>query len=125
MLRPPRSTPTYTLFPYTSLFRSALARRRERVSRPVGAAVSEPAADVRTEHQSRWRFDRLHARTAGALHRPVRADTADTRIALCRRLPTRASRLQPPATTAPLPPPARSPLSTPVHRHPPHPPPHQ
>src|SRR3546814_13484923 len=32
--RPPRSTRTYTLFPYTTLFRSALAPRLPRVRRP-------------------------------------------------------------------------------------------
>src|SRR3546814_4178223 len=30
--RPPRSTRTYTLFPYTTLFRSGLAERRGKVS---------------------------------------------------------------------------------------------
>src|SRR3546814_16827434 len=38
MRRPPRSTRTYTLFPYTTLFRSVL-QRLERRHHPVGVGV--------------------------------------------------------------------------------------
>src|SRR3546814_18536899 len=40
--RPPRSTRTDTLFPYTTLFRSPLAIELE----PIGSAVSHDRADV-------------------------------------------------------------------------------
>src|SRR3546814_1492528 len=42
--RPPRSTRTDTLFPYTTLFRSPHRRREKR----VGAADHQPDAQVRT-----------------------------------------------------------------------------
>src|SRR3546814_18608320 len=52
--RPPRSTRTDTLFPYTTLFRSALRRRRKRMSLfaslaalAAAAAALAPPADYR------------------------------------------------------------------------------
>src|SRR3546814_2535777 len=59
--RPPRSTRTDTLFPYTTLFRSRRAYRRSADSRrcsapaPCGRPVAQPAAFVTTrseEHTS-------------------------------------------------------------------------
>src|SRR3546814_15898562 len=41
--RPPRSTPTDTLFPYTTLFRSAVTEKIERISLERLAVGDEPA----------------------------------------------------------------------------------
>src|SRR3546814_13819499 len=43
--RPPRSTRTDTLFPYTTLFRSCGGRRRKRKSPPSRASTAEPPAE--------------------------------------------------------------------------------
>src|SRR3546814_7705406 len=58
--RPPRSTRTDTLFPYTTLFRSALSRARR--------ARDEPAQPDAWWQGLRQRFRQAHAR-----RRPVRA----------------------------------------------------
>src|SRR3546814_4770514 len=42
--RPPRSTRTDTLFPYTTLFRSHARRRHRRHARPSPARAAAPAA---------------------------------------------------------------------------------
>src|SRR3546814_5647901 len=47
--RPPRSTRTDTLFPYTTLFRSALRQVAEREGRPAAAKIAAVAADVADE----------------------------------------------------------------------------
>src|SRR3546814_19740045 len=55
--RPPRSTRTYTLFPYTTLFRSELLVRLE--VDPLGAAPIEEIVDVGTAPGPRdFRVDR-------------------------------------------------------------------
>src|SRR3546814_3494111 len=41
--RPPRSTRTDTLFPYTTLFRSVADRQRQRRSRRAAGQLSQPA----------------------------------------------------------------------------------
>src|SRR3546814_17584983 len=61
--RPPRSTRTDTLFPYTTLFRSYRADRAEhrgRVRHPRGAAGVRPPADGTggRRHRRRLRQDR-------------------------------------------------------------------
>src|SRR3546814_2972872 len=53
--RPPRSTRTYTLFPYTTLFRSDRVRRRRRrawTQRPAARLAATPAARRSEEHTS-------------------------------------------------------------------------
>src|SRR3546814_13925321 len=42
--RPPRSTRTYTLFPYTTLFRSAGVLRRRPAAQHHGQGAEEPVA---------------------------------------------------------------------------------
>src|SRR3546814_12024544 len=60
--RPPRSTRTDTLFPYTTLFRS------------TGTAVSpEEMAEVRTERDRLWRPLREHLLNGAALQAPAEA----------------------------------------------------
>src|SRR3546814_16067845 len=44
--RPPRATRTDTLFPYTTLFRSRLARRHGRTPAPAGAVAPKDAQRV-------------------------------------------------------------------------------
>src|SRR3546814_1276027 len=62
--RPPRSTRTDTLFPYTTLFRS---RRRGRAARPHGAIRRHagPAAPCLGHRSPGWRRPRLLLRLIG------------------------------------------------------------
>src|SRR3546814_7339652 len=48
--RPPRSTRTDTLFPYTTLFRSQRCRPGRRVARAAAMTVGGPGAAPRTGH---------------------------------------------------------------------------
>src|SRR3546814_2003749 len=56
--RPPRSTRTDTLFPYTTLFRSPASRQRPRragatgAGPPASAKLSEPLQDRRSEEHT-------------------------------------------------------------------------
>src|SRR3546814_2286187 len=67
--RPPRSTRTDTLFPYTTLFRSALCRRQiaDRAARSLGegAALAAPALPVRRRGPLFGRLFRRHAPVVG------------------------------------------------------------
>src|SRR3546814_16715715 len=61
--RPPRSTRTDTLFPYTTLFRSDPARRRQRVDRRdiLGAALGKaPPIFARAHADDRKSLDQRH-----------------------------------------------------------------
>src|SRR3546814_3295272 len=62
--RPPRSTRTDTLFPYTTLFRSPLRRKVRRSSRPVRRSSRRP------QRRRRCRFGRTRLRTAVPFHPP-------------------------------------------------------
>src|SRR3546814_9505511 len=53
--RPPRSTRTDTLFPYTTLFRSGVFRRDQRIA--VGRRLAEPRADRQDEVRCADAFD--------------------------------------------------------------------
>src|SRR6188474_3782773 len=50
--RPPRSTRRYTLFPYTTLFRSSRAARRLRCSRADPRAHRDPRCAARSEEHT-------------------------------------------------------------------------
>src|SRR3546814_17716933 len=112
ILRPPISTRTDTLFPYTTLFRSAADPRRGAVAAAAPAdsvgprlrAVAAPRADPRRPARRHRRLRRVpHGR---GLHGPSRRrDGAVGRRGLCDRL-VRA-RLDP--ALHPRPPPADSP----------------
>src|SRR3546814_10688742 len=52
--RPPRSTRTYTLFPYTTLFRAAAGRLRRARQMPAPGAAKEPPG--RRDDQAHGRF---------------------------------------------------------------------
>src|SRR3546814_7269402 len=76
ILRPPRSTRTDTLFPYTTLFRSArlplahLCRRQARQDQPRHPPAPRPAdAEQPPPDRADERPAALHARHAGALLR--------------------------------------------------------
>src|SRR3546814_2622396 len=65
--RPPRSTRTDTLFPYTTLFRSHLRRRADPLLRPyrlLGADAADPAAHGPgfLDRRRIWRGGDLHGR---------------------------------------------------------------
>src|SRR3546814_17915536 len=65
--RPPRSTRTDTLFPYTTLFRSHLRRRADPLLRPyrlLGADAADPAAHGPgfLDRRRIWRGGDLHCR---------------------------------------------------------------
>src|SRR3546814_10152272 len=87
--RPPRSTRTDTLFPYTTLFRSArLAHHRppEIAQRPRGAALDDAFGDE--DHLIRGqRIDRLARANLRPRHRlavPVGRVAARARAPVCR-----------------------------------------
>src|SRR3546814_4977572 len=71
--RPPRSTRTDTLFPYTTLFRSAAARARARAARGRAGAVPGGRRAPPGRRFRRWRRVRAgegdHARRPGRLGR--------------------------------------------------------
>src|SRR3546814_3109097 len=68
--RPPRSTRTDTLFPYTSLFRSkAISRRRRGVAKQVGADLLS-ASVISTV----WPHAHLRVDTSALLNVPPKAD---------------------------------------------------
>src|SRR3546814_18061408 len=86
--RPPRSTRTDTLFPYTTLFRSAHAPALRPPGRPVPAdrlrlapGPHDAAADLRAARHPRLRRRAAGtlARRAGAAHRP-RPTAVDRRL---------------------------------------------
>src|SRR3546814_13604682 len=56
--RPPRSTRTDTLFPYTTLFRSFHRSRRGRPDPPAGRAPGRPARDPEPQGVPPGRHDR-------------------------------------------------------------------
>src|SRR3546814_13745133 len=88
--RPPRSTRTDTLFPYTTLFRSALAARGHPARRPL-------VQQARPVRQARLRgARRFHRVSPGG--RPARGIGAGTRL-LTRR-PSKIARAEPPPPTA-------------------------
>src|SRR3546814_13460875 len=70
ILRPPRSTRTDTLFPYTTLFRSRAAAAADRSAKSAVQArtVADEAAAVRTDLEAKQR--RMQEQIAAAL--PVR-----------------------------------------------------
>src|SRR3546814_11011486 len=78
LLRPPRSTRTDTLFPYTTLFRSGLAPRRDARGERGRLSLHAPVCRLR-----RLRAVRAVARTAVA--RPVRRDRTAGRGGAVRR----------------------------------------
>src|SRR3546814_20210178 len=81
--RPPRSTRTDTLFPYTTLFRSVLLRKRAGGARQTGGprgtpglsrrAVQRSASDLRAVFRSR-------PRGGGRQRAPDQADRKSTRL---------------------------------------------
>src|SRR3546814_6046744 len=94
--RPPRSTRTDTLFPYTTLFRSERAFHRRgtalrSILRPIVARAAEPSAaeaDARPDDRGqRRRKTRVRGRPAGA--RRARA-WRDRRMARAIGVPARA-----------------------------------
>src|SRR3546814_4557835 len=68
--RPPRSTRTYTLFPYTTLFRSAARRHGERVRNGRGAAPARRRGEDRRQGEGRARRLRHRIESGGAGSRP-------------------------------------------------------
>src|SRR3546814_19766095 len=89
--RPPRSTRTYTLFPYTTLFRSELLVRLE--VDPLGAAPIEEIVDVGTAPGPRdFRVDRTEVEAERArlvlvdLDLQLRCVLQADRAALCNAL---------------------------------------
>src|SRR3546814_1036352 len=50
--RPPRSTRTDTLFPYTTLFRSVRRRQPRPVAGRAGCCAGHPAGDARSEEHT-------------------------------------------------------------------------
>src|SRR3546814_4674092 len=86
--RPPRSTRTDTLFPYTTLFRSTPARRDRSGLRtpPQGCGTSACRADIPA---------RSRADDRGCAHRPTRCRSGCTRaLPACRRSEEHTSELQ-------------------------------
>src|SRR3546814_3284982 len=76
--RPPSSTRTDTLFPYTSLFRSGYALRDAVVSDPAHGSVpvDELLSDALADRlRSEVRLDRASAPEAWERHAPVHKDT--------------------------------------------------
>src|SRR3546814_12138411 len=65
ILRPPRSTRTDTLFPYTTLFRSKAGRGERDADDPTGSPVSRPVRD----HVSRICRERNRGSRQGARSR--------------------------------------------------------
>src|SRR3546814_11943875 len=78
--RPPRSTRTYTLFPYTTLFRAraAAALRRSRGAHRPADAGRVAGAQCRTG-RNQWRRQRRRRRTPAARLRPLRGAAAPVR----------------------------------------------
>src|SRR3546814_4513352 len=78
--RPPRSTRTDTLFPYTTLFRSEGRAPAVRVHRAVHLPGPDGGGHLAVRHRSGagWRrpapAPRAHARRRGALQRALRSD---------------------------------------------------
>src|SRR3546814_13367783 len=72
--RPPRSTRTDTLFPYTTLFRSAEAHDADRVVAQDGDQVAGKACDGELREAD-------HAAVAGQHHKRQRDGAEDQRIA--------------------------------------------
>src|SRR3546814_20740698 len=139
--RPPRSTRTDTLFPYTTLFRSPGFRRSRRQRQicshaPERVEAFQPRQPLHPQHLGRGRLylsvrrapdpderqgspDRslLPRRTAASRLRPSRRRPARHSL-LGRQQPSRhpARRPRPPPTTRPTPPPPRRPPPpTPPH----------
>src|SRR3546814_12496673 len=65
ILRPPRSTRTDTLFPYTTLFRSPRPANSTRCSAPSSHAPLLPALSGATPASVRWRSSRSEERRVG------------------------------------------------------------
>src|SRR3546814_20098311 len=111
--RPPRSTRTDTLFPYTTLFRSPVAGRLAR--RPYLGPPGHPAADVRLQPCQPRREEAaqrvgLALRPACRRRQPAAGARRDRGIAGDAGRPQRAGlpglrALRPPPTLEPLTPP--------------------
>src|SRR3546814_4164951 len=85
--RPPRPTRTDTLFPYTTLFRSALSEQvgRSRGGGPAGIGVDLPDAPGDPPGPSRRLSDLRHGARAGTGHRRRRTQRrADLHVAALR-----------------------------------------
>src|SRR3546814_17251678 len=82
--RPPRSTRTDTLFPYTTLFRSSIAneRRERRKRQRIGGARRAACAGQDREETQRV----VDALAATAIERPLCAPRAGRRLSLARRV---------------------------------------
>src|SRR3546814_15133919 len=89
--RPPRSTRTYTLFPYTTLFRS----HRRLARRPAAALGIEMTTDLQTTIDAAWDArDTLGVTTRGPVREAVEAalaglDDGSLRVAARDRKSTR------------------------------------
>src|SRR3546814_2374873 len=86
--RPPRSTRTDTLFPYTTLFRSTLARRRRHIADGDGSVVAvgillPPLA---------FELIQVEAQALGLHHQPV--DAVERALHLTERSEEHTSELQ-------------------------------
>src|SRR3546814_17861022 len=82
--RPPRSTRTDTLFPYTTLFRSAIARRIVVLPAPDGpmSATSSPGAQAKAATMgtgAEMRNDTSSPSATAAAHAPAQAMDDDDR----------------------------------------------
>src|SRR3546814_15546731 len=69
--RPPKSTRTDTLLPYTTLFRSEIEVPPEQFGRGMMADRDEPALDIERRHVTRHRILKLER------DQPLRAAAAD------------------------------------------------
>src|SRR3546814_4684458 len=78
--RPPRSTRTYTLFPYTTLFRSRRERRIELRQRAEAEAVHHPPGHGRGLDDLDLAFHRLQAHRQSRQHRVALDDILLARL---------------------------------------------
>src|SRR3546814_6646010 len=90
--RPPRSTRTDTLFPYTTLFRSALASRRRRIYRQQIDGRSRVRGG--RQREQRALHPALDPHRLGRLHPRNRSRSRSIRLPQCPRSEEHTSELQ-------------------------------